>query len=86
MATLESIQASFDQFARDQLVRDEGIRRAFEIFASTVERTNATLAIISQQITDQNGGFIEAVRAAVDDALDDYFNPMEVGGGEEPPE
>jgi 20S proteasome alpha/beta subunit len=86
MATLESIQASLDQFARDQLVRDEGIRRAFEIFAGTVERTNATLAIISQQITDQNGGFIEAVRAAVDDALDDYFNPMEVGGGEEPPE
>ena len=69
MATLESIQASFDQFARDQLVRDEGIRRAFEIFASTVERTNATLAIISQQITDQNGGFIEAVRAATLDSL-----------------
>ena len=43
MASLDGIQAWLDQFARDQLVRDEGIRRAFENLASAIERNTATL-------------------------------------------
>lgn len=86
MASLDGIQAWLDQFARDQLVRDEGIRRAFENLASAIERNTATLNLISQQVTDGNETAVDAMRAALDDALDDYFNPMDVDGGGEPPE
>ena len=82
MASIDSIQAWLEQFARDQLVRDEGIRRAFENLCSAIERQTATLNLISQQVADGNDTFIDAVRAAVDDALEDYFDPL----GEERPE
>jgi 20S proteasome alpha/beta subunit len=81
MVSIDGIQAWLEQFARDQLVRDEGIRRAFENLCSAIERQTATLNVVSKQITDQNDTFIDAVRAAVDDALDDYHNPMETGDG-----
>jgi 20S proteasome alpha/beta subunit len=91
MATLESIQAFLDQFARDQLVRDEGIRRAFENLCSAIERQTATLDLIGQMVKDGNDTALDAMRAAMDDALDDYFNPMDTTGvvtppGAEPPQ
>ena len=71
MASIDGIQAILDQFARDQLVRDEGIRRAFEIMAGTIERQTATLNLISQQVAD--------ARQATDrlsELLNDHFDTL----------
>ena len=83
MANLETIQAALDRIEREIKVRDEGLRRAFEILVSAIERNDQTLEMIHEQTVavpatvDEHLDLLdERIHNAVVDAMDDYFNPL----------
>ena len=49
MATLDTIQASLDRMEREQKVRDAGILRTFDLFATEVKRLQQMLADHEQE-------------------------------------
>jgi len=46
MASIETLQASFDRFEREQKARDDGLRRAFHMFADALKRLQETVETI----------------------------------------
>lgn len=83
MASLETIQAALDRIEREIKVRDEGLRRAFEILVGAMERNNQTLGMIHEQtvavrqlVDEHLDSLDERIHNAVVDAMDDYFNPL----------
>lgn len=49
MASIETLQASFDRFEREQKVRDQGLLRAFDMFATELKRLQEMLADHEQE-------------------------------------
>ena len=49
MANIETLQASFDRFEREQKVRDQGLLRAFAMFATELKRLQEMLADHEQE-------------------------------------
>jgi hypothetical protein len=84
MASVETIQAALDRIEREMKVRDEGLRRAFDILAGAMERNNQTLGMIHEQtvavrqlVDEHLESLDERIHNAVVDALDDHFNPLD---------
>jgi hypothetical protein len=82
-ANPETIQAALDQIGREMKVRDEGLRRAFEILCGAIERNGQTLGMIHEQtvavrrlVEEHLESLDERIHNAVADALDDHFNPL----------
>jgi hypothetical protein len=80
MATLDTIQAAFERYEREQKVRDAGLLRSFQILCDAIDRNGQVLEMIHKQciaqrqmLQDHIDGLSETVRAAVEDALDDRF-------------
>jgi len=77
----EALQASFDRFEREQKVRDDGIRRALDIFANEFRRlqvmvgervteTHQVMESVTDLLTKQNS-LLESVRTLIEDRAAD---------------
>src|SRR3954447_3104172 len=77
VASIETIQAALDRMEREQKVRDDGIRRALDIYANEFRRlqtmvsdrvieTHQVMEAITDLLTRQNS-LIESVRELVED-------------------
>ena len=53
MADINSLQAAFDQFALDQKVRDEGLRRAFGLLRDAMLRMQEVLDQVHEAATKE---------------------------------
>jgi sRNA-binding protein len=89
MASIETIQAALDRMEREQRVRDDGIRRALDIYANEFRRlqtmvsdrvaeTHQVMGSITDLLTRQDS-LIESVRELVEDRAmdegDDWDEP-----------
>lgn len=84
MANFETIQAKLEQIGREMKVRDDGLRRAFEILCSAIDRNGQTLQLIHEDVVATRRALEEhlelldeRIHNAVGDALDDHVNPLE---------
>lgn len=77
MASIETIQAHLDRMEREQRVRDDGIRRALDIYANEFRRLQRMVADrvvethqVMETITDlleRQNSLVESVRELVED-------------------
>jgi hypothetical protein len=73
MASIETILEALDRAEREQQIRDEGLRRAFDLLCSAIERQQSVLDLIHRH-TMATHALVKAWPAELQEALQDLVD------------